>query len=356
MQQISYKIYESSPEIKLFHGLYNSLKTYRINNCFEREGFRETITPVIGSNIGLFDNNVIISYNVDGRGRFIKISTSCTQNKEALKDKIEYLDNIISSIKDFDLNNKIKFIENYNGIWNTKEHEPIINLENLYLSSEISKKINDGIKRFHKEGKLNMIITGKSGTGKSTIVKAISSLHQLNSSIGISGLIYRIIPEPNLDQTIMSLIEKISFGSILLFDNIEQFVNVRNIINILDRNNNFITIFTSKDESILYFKNNFNFDGEIIDDGRIHEKISFDEYVPEKDIELCVSKILSKKNLIQETLTVHLNNIKIKLNEYYEKKNQEYQSLNKTTICLGKNFNLRNINYIISKYFLDLSD
>ena len=78
MQQISYKIYESSPEIKLFHGLYNSLKTYRLNNCFEREGFRETITPVIGTNIGLFDNNVIVSYNVDGRGRFIKISVGAS--------------------------------------------------------------------------------------------------------------------------------------------------------------------------------------------------------------------------------------------------------------------------------------
>lgn len=205
---ISWSKFESRPNQLIIHNSYLSKEFNEITKC----NVSNTTSELIPSDefylindrvLSEIKDNILVSYVILDKNSDNSITTDITFFYKESNDLVDIY-NIIDNLEEYSIDD-IEYSEEKNGlgIISIKENALTIskievdnNIDiNLYYSKETAKNINKFLKKIKKTKNGISVFYGDRGTGKTSIIKKISS--ELNKNVFF-------IPNNLIDQTILN--------------------------------------------------------------------------------------------------------------------------------------------------------
>ncbi len=312
------ELYQKNPEIFLnLEKLNVSKNTQSLTN--DKINSSIIFKPSSDSTFSIkYENSMIdiryytIDTNSSGRLSCVEISET-EDNKIAIK---KFLESCYTFKNSFPYENMIAVNELSSSIWIQGEPMVIQTLDHLYIQKEMIEDIQSRISKFNsqknrfikfgKAWKLNIMLSGVPGSGKTSLVKAIS--HYYKKPLYVMQI--------NKDTTFKNIQYSLKFiepNSILLIEDIDSYFNGRDtkdagisfstFLNILDgvsgQQNGLITFLTANYPETL--------DKAILRPGRIDYIANFD-YPKKREIQLAFFDLV--ENATEELFQKFYNCVK----------------------------------------------
>lgn len=205
---ISWSKFESRPNQLIIHNSYSSKEFNEITKC----NVLNTTSELIPSDefylindrvLSEIKDNILVSYVILDKNSDNSIITDITFFYKESNDLVDIY-NIIDNLEEYSIDD-IEYSEEKNGLGIISIKENTLNISkieldnnidiNLYYSKETAKNINKFLKKIKKTKKGISVFYGDRGTGKTSIIKKISS--ELNKNVFF-------IPNNLIDQTILN--------------------------------------------------------------------------------------------------------------------------------------------------------